>query len=137
MFGFLKKDKEQKRPMTLMGALGICYYSKTYPRLPMFVCADDFQLSIQYDLSARRDRDTLELGHLSSYEPILEKYAEENENYDTVFSYVPISLVRHLVEDMHGGVIGWLNQTQVESYNKLLNKCVPNRNDILSMKISK
>jgi len=131
MFNIFKKKKEQKIPRTLMGVLGIFYYSNTYPNIPNIICADGSELGISYDLSLARGTDSLFISYTLPPEKLLKPY----ESADNSYEYVPISLVRHIIEDIHGGIIGWEGLKEVELQNKELNKCIPSRDIILPYKI--
>jgi hypothetical protein len=129
MFGF--KKKESKRPMTLMSTLGIFYHSGTYPNIPPVICVDGSEFGLSYDLAGKRDTNTLEIIYTIPDEPLLKPYLGQNGTYE----YVPLSLVRHIIEDIHGGVIAWKHVKGVDEDNKQLNKCVPSRSMILPYKI--
>ena len=73
---------------------------------------DGFTMSVQADdgsyCSPRQDNAEryaeVEIGYPSQVEPIILKYAEQiKDPTGTVYGYVPVELVRHII-DKHGGI---------------------------------
>mgnify|MGYP003662134125 CR=1 FL=1 len=77
------------------------------------VCADGFSMSDQANAFAYCDprvddsqkNNAVEVGFPSEYEPLIAKYAEDDEDYTgTVYGWVPADVVT-LVCVKHGGVV--------------------------------
>lgn len=85
-------------------------YVKTRPRLK---CKDEFEVSVQASeyayCSPRKnlsggEYDSVELGFPSDREPLIIKYAEcKLDLTETIYVYVPISVVTQVIEK-HGGI---------------------------------
>jgi len=76
------------------------------------VCADGFSMSVQASrhnyctprVDDARAYDEVEIGFPNAYEPLIAKYAEDDEDYTgTVYGWVPADIVT-LVCVKHGGV---------------------------------
>ncbi len=76
-------------------------------------CADGFSMSVQAGRNSyctprtegAKSYEEVEVGFPSDYEPLIAKYAENNEDYTgTVYGYVPSQVVT-LVCIKHGGVV--------------------------------
>ena len=83
----------------------------TSSHTPYVVCKDGFEMSVQAGQSLYSEpRDVAdsyeeaEVGFPSTEETLLTSYAEDNENLcDTVFGYVPCSIIDEVIEK-HGGI---------------------------------
>lgn len=83
---------------------GYCYR-------PIIVCNDGFYMSVQGSVghycSPRKTQDwydSLEIGFPSIEEPLINQYAEDENDYtDTVYGYVPIEIVQDVITK-HGGI---------------------------------
>ena len=90
------------------GAFGQ-HYQKVRPRI---VCGDGFSLSVQggdYLYSLPRTNgwafSAVEVGYPSEAEEELKRYADNLESFpDTIYGYVPIEIVRKII-DKHGGIV--------------------------------
>ena len=91
-----------------------------YFKYPRVVCADGFSVSVQGHSSAycspREDLaekySMVELGYPSQPDELIAEYSEDSDRpTDTVYGYVPVSVVSELIEK-HGGIdekkSGWL-----------------------------
>ena len=75
------------------------------------LCKDGFNISVQANRGSycepREDGawpySEVELGYPSELDPLIREYAEDVDTTDTVFAYVPISVVNELV-NRHGGI---------------------------------
>ena len=76
------------------------------------ICNDGFTMSVQADEGAyclpRQDDAErymeVEIGFPSQAEPVILKYADKKQDpTGTVYGYVPVDLVRHII-DKHGGI---------------------------------
>lgn len=77
---------------------------------PKIVCNDGFFMSVQAGKGLYSDpRRTspfyfqLEIGYPSLEEPLINEYAEQGRDYtDTVYPYVPVSLIEEVIEKHNG-----------------------------------
>lgn len=101
------------------------FFKKTYPHdkedfnkrfyvRPRIFCKDGFSLSVQanegaYCTPRRMVEDgnetyyEAEIGYPSEVEPLIMEFAEEPHYTDTVYPYVPTSLIEQVLEK-HGGI---------------------------------
>ncbi len=83
--------------------------SKIFPAMN---CADGFSISVQGHRGAySRPRDdfaekytAVECGYPTTHEPLLDEYQDGGDPTDTVYGYVPISVVIEVIEK-HGGLV--------------------------------
>jgi hypothetical protein len=86
--------------------------SLEYQVRDVVTCKDGFSISIQGGTRGHYCRPRarcnvyleLELGYPSELDDLISKYAECENTIDTVFAFVPISVVEKLIEK-HGGVV--------------------------------
>ena len=79
--------------------------------IPHVICNDGFEMSVQAGQSLYSEpRDVAdsyeeaEIGYPSTEEPLIASYAEDEENLcDTVYGYVPCSIIDEVIEK-HGGI---------------------------------
>lgn len=81
-----------------------------YTPRPVIVCNDGFSMSVQggvYVYSSPRELVTnfteMEIGYPSHYEELISSYAETDHFTNTVYPYVPVSLIIQVIEK-HGGI---------------------------------
>ena len=81
--------------------------------LPKVTCKDGFEMSVQASaghycsprITNAMFYDMVEVGYPSSEEPLLMEYAENSSApTDTVYGYVPYSIVDAVIEK-HGGIV--------------------------------
>ena len=78
---------------------------------PRLVCKDGFSMSVQasqYHYCTPRvdgvvEYEEVEIGSLDTKEELLMPYAEDPDEYFTVYRYVPVDIVNQLIEK-HGGI---------------------------------
>jgi len=84
------------------------------PRFERCVCADGFSMSVQaHDGAYCHPRvdgasryESVEVGFPSEEEPLLMEWAETpDEPTDTVYGWVPVAIIRQVIEK-HGGMVG-------------------------------
>ena len=83
----------------------------TSSHTPYVICKDGFKMSVQAGQSLYSEpRDVVdsyeeaEVGFPSTEESLITSYAEDNENLcDTVYGYVPCSIIDQVIEK-HGGI---------------------------------
>lgn len=81
-------------------------------QIPPVLCKDGFKVSIQASeshYSIPRDSagpwEAHELGFPSEADPLIAEYAEDPDNpTETVYPYVPVSIIEQLL-DKHGGTV--------------------------------
>lgn len=86
--------------------------SREFGRVPRIVCKDGFSLSVQANRGAySKPRNEVgpwiqaEIGFPSERVEEIMPYCEDSENpTETVYAYVPVSLIEKLIED-HGGIV--------------------------------
>ena len=83
--------------------------SRWTPR-PRIICNDGFSMSVQggeFTYSNPRQFGSnfteMEIGFPSEYEELISSYSESNEYTETVYPYVPVSLIIQVIEK-HGGI---------------------------------
>lgn len=94
------------------------WLEETYQRLPNFhyiprpriECNDGFSMSVQggeFTYSAPKQFgssfEEMEIGYPSEYEELIRGYASSEDFTDTVYPYVPVSLIIKVIEK-HGGI---------------------------------
>ena len=93
-----------------------CTYDEkdAYQVRPRIICKDGFEISVQggdmfhycFPRSKANVYDEVECGYPSDEESELLRYAENRlRPTDTVYGYVPISVIERIVEK-HGGIVG-------------------------------
>lgn len=84
-----------------------------YDNRPRIVCKDGYSISVQaseYHYCAPRINledgcyYSVELGYPNEYDELINKYADDKDSIDTVFGFVPTSVVDSLIEK-HGGLV--------------------------------
>lgn len=81
-----------------------------YTSRPRIECNDGFSMSVQggqYAYSYPRENgssfEDMEIGFPSEFEILIRGYAESNDFTETVYPYVPVSLIIEVIEK-HGGM---------------------------------